>query len=208
VAQESKNDSTINQFDTGTQGDQGAGEEGATTSRAEETLASLKEEIVKKSDEAQALQDKYLRLAAEFENFKRLTQKEQRDFNRFANESLLKATLPIVDNLERAIKAAQGSSNGLIQGVELTLKQFLEVLGKFGVQPVDTIGKPFDPSCHQAVASAESTTLPNNHVLEEHQKGYRLHERILRAAMVTVSVNPMVAAEKATASSPGEGRES
>ncbi len=157
--------------------------------------ADLKQALAAKTDEAQGLQEKYLRLAAEFDNYKKLAQKEQRDFSRFANENILKELLPVIDNLERAIKSAKESkggqgANGLIQGVELTLKQFLETLTKFGVRPIASIGEPFDPAHHQAVARVESAAAPENSVVEEYQKGYLLHDRILRAAMVTVSVGP------------------
>jgi molecular chaperone GrpE len=142
-----------------------------------------------RDEELKSLNDKYLRLAAEFDNYKRLAQRDQRDQIRFGNEQLLKELLPVVDNLERAIKAAKGSKSteGLIQGVDLTLKQLQGVLGKFGVQSIPTMGQPFDPSGHQAVASVPSTQVPDQHVVEEFQRGYRLHDRILRPAMVTVS---------------------
>jgi molecular chaperone GrpE len=142
-----------------------------------------------KDEELKSLNDKYLRLAAEFDNYKRLAQRDQRDQIRFGNEQLLKELLPVVDNLERAIKAAKGSpsADGLVQGVDLTLKQLQGVLGKFGVQSIPTMGQPFDPSGHQAVATVPSTDVPDQHVVEEFQRGYRLHDRILRPAMVTVS---------------------
>jgi len=146
-------------------------------------------ESTAKEEELKALNDKYLRLAAEFDNYKRLAQRDQRDQIRFGNEQLLKELLPVVDNLERAIKAAKGSSStdGLVQGVDLTLKQLQSVLGKFGVQSIPTMGQPFDPSGHQAVATVPSAQIPDQHVVEEFQRGYRLHDRILRPAMVTVS---------------------
>lgn len=142
-----------------------------------------------KDDELKSLNDKYLRLAAEFDNYKRLAQRDQRDQIRFGNEQLLKELLPVVDNLERAIKAARDikSGDGLVKGVDLTLKQLQGVLGKFGVQSIPTMGQPFDPSGHQAVASVPSEQVPDKHVVEEFQRGYRLHDRILRPAMVTVS---------------------
>ena len=142
-----------------------------------------------KDEELKSLNDKYLRLAAEFDNYKRLAQRDQRDQIRFGNEQLLKELLPVVDNLERAIKAAKDvkSSDGLMKGVDLTLKQLQGVLGKFGVQSIPTMGQPFDPSGHQAVASVPSAQIPDKHVVEEFQRGYRLHDRILRPAMVTVS---------------------
>ena len=152
----------------------------------------VKQALAARVEEAKALQDKYLRLAAEFENFKRLTQRDQREYYRFANESLLKELLPIVDNLERAIKSSKDrpGSEGLIQGVDLVLKQFLETLEKFGVRPVNSVGEAFDPSRHQAVTHVESEDASGKIVVEEYQRGYLLHDRILRAAMVAVADVP------------------
>ena len=148
--------------------------------------------LAAKEDECKALNEKYLRLAAEFENYKRLAQRDQREQIKFGNEQLLKELLPVVDNMERAIKAASDNSGSaaLVQGVDLTLKQLTGSLSKFGVQAVESVGKPFDPGAHQAVSQLPSETVPNNHVIDEFQKGYRLHDRILRAAMVSVSSGP------------------
>jgi molecular chaperone GrpE len=161
--------------------------------------ASAEEEPAVKAEEYQSLNSKYLRLAAEFDNYKRLSQRDQRDQIRFGNEQLLKELLPVVDNMERAIKAAQtnggGSDSALVQGVELTLKQLSGVLAKFGVQAIDSAGQDFDPSAHQAVSYGPSDEVPANKVLDEFQKGYRLHDRILRAAMVSVSSGPAQANE-------------
>jgi molecular chaperone GrpE len=145
--------------------------------------------LTAKAEEAKSLNDKYLRLAAEFDNYKRLIQRDQRDQIRFGNESLLKELLPVVDNLERAIKASRegGHNEALIQGVDLTLKQLTGALTRFHVTPVQTIGQPFDPATHQAVVSIASEKVPAQHVLDELQRGYLLHDRILRAAMVSVS---------------------
>jgi molecular chaperone GrpE len=145
--------------------------------------------LAQKTDECQALQEKYLRLAAEFENYKRIAQRDQREYSRFANEQVLKELLPVVDNLERAIQSAKTSSetNTVIEGVQLTLKQFLETLSKFGVRPITSVGQPFDPSRHQAVTRTDDPDAPENTVVEEFQKGYLLHERVLRPAMVTVA---------------------
>jgi molecular chaperone GrpE len=149
----------------------------------------IEQALAAKTEEAKTFQDKYLRLAAEFENFKRLAQKQKQEYSQFSNESLLKELLPIVDNLERALKCVQEgrTTDGLVQGVELTLKQFTETLARFGVKPIASLGVPFDPTCHQAVARQESKTAAENTVIEECQKGYRLHDRILRAAMVVVA---------------------
>lgn len=149
----------------------------------------MEQALASKAEEAKTFQDKYLRLAAEFENFKRLAQKQKQEYSQFANESLLKELLPIVDNLERAVKCVQEgrTSDGLVQGVELTLKQFTETLARFGVRPIASLGVPFDPTRHQAVAQQASHTAAENTVIEEYQKGYQLHDRILRAAMVVVA---------------------
>ena len=140
-------------------------------------------------EELQIFQDKYLRLAAEFENYKRRAQRDQSDSIRFGNESLLNNLLPIIDNLERAIQCAKdaGTSGPLFEGVELTHKQFLETVGKVGVRQICSKGNPFDPTVHQAVTQVESESVAPNTVVEEFQKGYFLHDRILRPAMVSVA---------------------
>ena len=118
-----------------------------------------------------------------------MTQRDQRDQIRFGNEQLLKELLPVVDNLERAIKSSRegGSTDVLIQGVDLTLKQLTGALTRFHVKSVETVGQPFDPATHQAVTSVASEKVPEQHVVDEFQRGYLLHDRILRAAMVSVS---------------------
>ncbi len=179
MAQEEQNHPTIEDLDNQPV-DQGADGERSCT----EALAA-------KTEECKGLNDRYVRLAAEFENYKRLSQRDQRDQIRYGNEQLIKELLPVVDNLERAIKASKdgggGSGNALIQGVDLTLKQLIGTLGKFGVQPVESVGQLFDPTVHQAVSQVPSEAVPSQHVAEEYQKGYRLHDRVLRAAMVSVS---------------------
>ncbi|TAJ07040.1 MAG: nucleotide exchange factor GrpE [Nitrospirae bacterium] len=193
VNKDKEKSSSINELDSIPAGDfppeKGGGERQGSDDDLKQALAS-------KTEEAQALHDKHLRLAAEFENYKRLAQKDQRDYARFANESLLKDLLPIIDNLERAIKAAkeapkEGAKTGsLIEGVELTLKQFMDLLAKAGVRQITSVGEQFDPARHQAVARVESVGAADNTVVEEFQKGYLLHERMLRAAMVTVASAP------------------
>jgi len=149
----------------------------------------LQSELTAKIEELQVLNDKYLRLAAEFENYKRRTQRDQSDTIRFANEKLVKDLLPTIDNLERALQCSQeqADSKGFLQGVELTYKQFLDTLEKLGVRQVASAGEPFDPAKHQAVGQVESSTIAENYVVDEYQKGYFLRERILRPAMVTVT---------------------
>jgi molecular chaperone GrpE len=182
MAEEHQNANTIDNLDDLTQSTSSATEEAGL-------VIELQQALVAKAEEVKSLNDKYLRLAAEFDNYKRLSQRDQRDQIRFGNEHLLKELLPVVDNLERAIKASQegGNSNVLIQGVDLTLKQLTGVLSRFHVKPVETIGQLFNPATHQSVTSVASKKIPEQHVVEEFQRGYLLHDRILRAAMVSVS---------------------
>ena len=182
MSEEHQNANTIGSLDTPSPGDCPATEETGL-------VEALQQALVAKSEEAKGLNDKYLRLAAEFDNYKRLIQRDQRDQIRFGNEQLLKELLPVVDNLERAIKASRegGGSDVLIQGVDLTLKQLTEALTKFHVIPVETLGQLFDPATHQAITSVASEKVPERHVVDEFQRGYLLHDRILRAAMVSVS---------------------
>jgi molecular chaperone GrpE len=148
--------------------------------------------LAAKADEVKNLNDRYLRLAAEFENYKRLAQRDQREQAKFANENILKELLPIVDNLQRAVNFSQAATgcDQLIEGVQLTLKKFIETLSKFGIKQIASIGEPFDPSRHQAVATLPSNDQPEHTIIQEHQPGYLLHDRILRAAMVTVAAAP------------------
>lgn len=157
-------------------------DDGANPTSADSQEKNIQEEL-------QISQDKYIRLAAEFENYKRRAQRDQSDAIRYANESLLKNLLSTLDNLERAIQCGKdaGASGSLLEGVELTHKQFLETVGKLGVRQVSSAGNRFDPNMHQAVAQVESETVEPNMVVEEFQKGYFLHDRILRPAMVTVA---------------------
>src|SRR5438093_9332069 len=149
-------------------------------------------------EEMKTVQDRYLRLAAEFENYKKRAQRDQAEYTKYATERLLRELLPVLDNLQRALLHAQqsGGTDGLIEGVELTYKQFLEVLARFGVRPIPSVGLPFDPAVHQAVATVDPQGRAPNTIVEEYEKGYYLHDRVLRPARVTVA-----------ASSPGECRD-
>ncbi len=161
------------------------------------SLEELQGALAAKTEEAGQMREKYLRLAAEFENYKKLAIRDQREHVRFANEQLVKELLPVIDNLERAIQSSKDKAGGdaLTAGVELTLKQALEAFEKFDVRPIKSVGEPFNPVCHQAVVRVESHRLPENSVVEEFQRGYYLHDRVLRAAMVSVATSPAVQSE-------------
>ena len=159
-----------------------------------------------KTDEIEAVNDKYLRLAAEFENYKRRVQRDQSDTIRFANEKLLRDMLPTLDNLERAIQSGRNQDNvdKLLEGIDLTYKHFIETLQKMGMTQVSSVGEIFDPAKHQAVGQVESSSVPENAIVEEYQKGYFLHDRILRPAMVTVA-KAISATPDGEATQPQEG---
>jgi len=156
--------------------------------KREQTPLKVHAELEGKGKDAIEEHDKLLRLGAEFENYKKRAQKEKSDLMKFGNESLLKALLPILDNLERAIDHGEkmNETGPLLQGVQITLRQLLNILERFGVKPVTALGEAFDPEKHEAVSQAESDQEPNR-VISELEKGYLFHERLLRPAKVLVS---------------------
>ena len=135
-----------------------------------------------------------MRIAAEFENYKKRMMREKSNALKYAGEPILREILPAVDNLERAI--AQGEAEGvdpsqalssLLEGVQLTLKSLLTSLEKFEVTAIESVGEPFDPVNQEALTMEASDTVPVNHVLNEFEKGYQYKDRLLRAAKVIVS---------------------
>ena len=133
--------------------------------------------------------DKVLRLSAEFENFKKRKQREIDEFKKFANETIFRQLLSVVDNLERAIGSATDAAEetSLLEGVKLTHKEILKLFESFSVKLIDADNQPFDPNFHQAVTHAQNNDVPDNTVTNVLQKGYLLHDRLLRPAMVVVS---------------------
>jgi molecular chaperone GrpE len=158
----------------------------------EAELASLREQLEAKEQEAKNNYDRYVRQVAEAENFKKRNARERDDAIRFANEALLKDLLPIIDNLERAIAHAAGSNDGssLVAGVEMILKGFLDVLNKFGACQISAVGQPFDPAKHEAMAQVETVEHPPNVVMNELHRGYMFRDRLLRPTLVSVSKAP------------------
>ena len=166
------------------------------TSEIEEMTASEQDEEMDISAELeytrqklQESEEKVLRLAAEFENTKKRLQRERELSLKYAEENVLKELLPGIDNIERAMEQDQDSNTveSLLEGVELTRKGLLATLEKFGVNPIESIGEPFDPNMHEAVAMEETGEMEPNRVLKEFQKGYLYKDRLLRAAKVIVS---------------------
>jgi molecular chaperone GrpE len=131
--------------------------------------------------------NRYVRAIADFENFRKRTEREKADFFRYATAAVLKDVLPVLDNFDRALDhAAEGDE--FHKGVLLIYKQLYDVLQKHGLKPIDESDVPFDPNIHEAVVREESDSVPNHTVVAVLQKGYFLHDRLLRPAMVKVAV--------------------
>ncbi|MGW8207666.1 MAG: nucleotide exchange factor GrpE [Syntrophobacteria bacterium] len=137
-------------------------------------------------------EERVLRTAADAENFKKRLQREKEEQTRYANETFMRELLPVIDNLERALQHSADAPNqeGLVDGLNMTLKGFFDTLARFGCTVIEAIGKTFDPNFHEAVSQEESSKVEPNTVLKELQKGYMLKERLLRPAMVIVSKPP------------------
>jgi molecular chaperone GrpE len=142
-------------------------------------------------EELRELNDKYLRLYAEFDNYKKRTARDKEGLARFANESLLLEILPSIDHLEIALSHAGGEpSRSLAEGVEMTLRELLRTLEKFGLKRIEAQGKPFDPEYHHAMSRVERDDVQEGMVVEELRKGYMYNDKVLRASLVAVSQRP------------------
>jgi molecular chaperone GrpE len=161
----------------------------ANSNPLESEMVDLKQQLEAKELEAKHNYDRWLRQTAELDNFKKRTARERDEAIRLANEALIKDLLPVVDNLERAVAHASGGGNGkpLVEGVEMVLRQFLDVLTKHGAVQMLAVGQPFDPAKHEAMTQVESDDHEPNSVVEEHQKGYLFRDRLLRPALVSVA---------------------
>ncbi len=156
-------------------------------------LAELQNAIEAANAEAGKNWDLYLRERADLENARKRHQRDKEDALRFANDRLLKEMIPVLDNLERAVDHADQDNDdnqGLLEGVNMTINQFRKALEDFGVKPINAIGTNFDPNLHQAMGHLESAEQAPNTVVSEFQKGYLLHERLLRPSMVMVAKAP------------------
>src|SRR5580700_6532251 len=152
------------------------------------TDAGAASETEKLKAERDALLDRLARLQAEFDNARKRAAREQQEFREFAAADVIKNFLPILDSFERALKAG-GDATDFRNGVELIYRQFQDALQKSGVQPIVAVGQPFDPRIHEAIEMVDTTEVPDHHVLDELQRGYKYKERLLRPAMVRVARN-------------------
>ena len=150
---------------------------------------SLEEKLQAAERQAQENHERFLRVAAELDNFRKRKEREVSDLRKYANQMLLRELLGVVDNLERALAASLENSEpeGLREGVEMTLKELLKIFDQFKVTPIEAHEQPFDPNHHEAVMQEPNDAFPPNTVVKELQKGYMLRDRLLRPAMVVVS---------------------
>lgn len=158
----------------------------------EETEEAKEDEVAKESEteklknDLNALNDKYLRMLAEFDNYKRRTQKEKEGTYELAVSNTVESMIPVLDTLEIAMKNETGDVENFRKGIELVIKKFNDTLAKMGVVPIDAVNKPFDPQFHNAVMNTEEGEGESGTVVEELQKGYMINDRIIRHSMVKV----------------------
>jgi molecular chaperone GrpE len=157
---------------------------------AVDPLKEIQAELETAKQESKEMYDRFLRVSAEFENYKKRSVREMDDFRKYANQSLTKEMLAVVDNLERALNSSNGNNSNdkcMVDGVNMTLKEILKVFEKVNVKPIESVGQLFDPTFHQAMMQEETDEYPENTIITELQKGYMIHDRLLRPSMVVVA---------------------
>jgi molecular chaperone GrpE len=152
-------------------------------------LTAAKKRIAELEEKLQELENRYLRLHADFDNFRRRTRLDFEAAEKYRAQSLVTDILPALDNFERALKveAEDDKTKSILQGMEMVYRSLIDALKKEGVEVIEAVGKPFDPHLHQAVMQVEDSNYEPNTVVEEFQKGYKLKDRVIRPSMVKVS---------------------
>lgn len=163
--------------------------EQAEAAQAADAESEEVDELAKAQQEAADARDSYLRLKAEWDNFRKRTAAERESEKVRASEKLVKDLIPVIDDLERAIEHAKqtGEGGSLTEGVEAITTKFLQILAKSKVEQIEAVGEPFDPNKHQAVGTQPDDSVPEETVLTVYQKGYQMGDRVLRPAMVVTS---------------------
>jgi molecular chaperone GrpE len=160
------------------------------------------------TSEIEELNNKYLRLYAEFDNYRRRVNRDKEEQSKYGNESLVYELLPVIDSLELALKhAPEELQAGLVQGVEMTLKELQRTLEKFGVSKIEAAGKEFDPSIHHAMMQVEREDLEEKMVAEELRTGYLYRDKVLRPSLVAVSLKPQKKTEAQTSEEAADASE-
>lgn len=176
---------------------------------ASKEVKELKEQIEILTKERDELYDRLLRKLADFDNYRKRIEKEKEEFLLIANSNLIKELLPILDNLERALEQFPNKENSFFKGIHQIYRQMKETLKKFGVVQIPAMGKQFDPSLHEAIAHEENYEVEDNTILEEYQKGYLIHNKLLRPSLVKVCIHrSSVSNEKMNSQEVGDNEES
>ena len=156
-----------------------------TANKSKLIISRLHKRIEKLEQEKISMYEKVISYAAEVENYKKRCAREQSDFKRFSNQELLQDIITVVDSIK---KIPTYSNDGIvIEGVNMILKEIDRILKRFNVEPIEAVGKQFDPNFHQAMVLEETDECPDNTILSELQSGYMIHDRLLRPSMVVVS---------------------
>ena len=169
--------------------DQGVAGDGESVEREAEVAEAPPDPLEEAKAEGQRLRDQLLRVAADFDNFRKRSRRETSDAEKRAREELLRELLPVFDNLERAAAVAETATDvkALADGIALVTRQFRDTLSKIGIERITAIGQPFDPAVHEAVQQIETTEHSPGTVVSEVQAGYRANERLIRPALVVVA---------------------
>ncbi len=156
-----------------------------------EETEKLKKEIDAKDKEVKENYDKFLRLNAEFDNFKKRTQREKADSFKYASEKVIRDMIPVIDDLERALQATKNNNKveDLSKGVEMIVNQIKNILQSIGAKQFNSLGQVFDPNKHEAISKVATAEHEHNTIIEELRKGYMFHDRLLRPAMVVIAEN-------------------
>jgi len=159
-------------------------------------VEALEKDLQETKDELEKQKDKFIRLQAETDNFRKRLSREKEEFSQYANERLFKALIPIFDNFERALEDPSNDTKSLKEGLDMILKQFSSFLEKEKVQPIKAIGEKFDPAFHEALTSEDSEEHEENTIISQFVKGYTINNRVLRPAQVVIAKKPSTELEE------------
>ena len=163
-----------------------------------EPIEALEKDLQETKDELDEQKDKFIRLQAETDNFRKRLSREKEEFSQYANERLFKGLIPIFDNFERALEDPSNEIKSLKEGLDMTLKQFSTFLEKENVEPIKAIGEKFNPELHEALTSEESNDHEEDTIISQFVKGYKINNRVLRPSQVIIAKKPAVTVEDIT----------
>ena len=163
-----------------------------------EPIEALEKDLQETKDELDQQKDKFIRLQAETDNFRKRLSREKEEFSQYANERLFKGLIPIFDNFERALEDPSNEIKSLKEGLDMTLKQFSTFLEKENIEPIKAIGEKFNPELHEALTSEESNDHEEDTIISQFVKGYKINNRVLRPSQVIIAKKPAVTVEDIT----------